>query len=90
MRIPPVGCIWTKDIPETSKLTSLGVITMESNKEPKDRETAAGSKLGRVAKDFFLGCIAFIPLAVFVFIFYYLILLFKALGRMIFGLTESV
>ena len=54
-----------------SKLTSLGVITMESNKEPKDRETAAGSKLGRVAKDFFLGCIAFIPLAVFVFIFYY-------------------
>ncbi len=63
---------------------------MESNKEPKDRETAAGSKLGRVAKDFFLGCIAFIPLAVFVFIFYYLILLFKALGRMIFGLTESV
>ncbi|NLL41550.1 MAG: DUF502 domain-containing protein [Synergistaceae bacterium] len=63
---------------------------MENDKEQEKRTAASGSKLVRIAKDFFLGCIAFIPLTVFVFIFYYLILFSKALGRMIFGLTESV
>ena len=63
---------------------------MENDKEQEKRTAASGSKLVRIAKYFFLGCIAFIPLTVFVFIFYYLILFSKALGRMIFGLTESV
>ncbi len=63
---------------------------MEDKKETSDGEAAQGSRIGRIAKDFFLGCIAFIPLAVFIFIFYYLILLFEGLGRIIFGLTESV
>ncbi|MDD3319542.1 MAG: DUF502 domain-containing protein [Synergistaceae bacterium] len=63
---------------------------MDSKKQTNKIETPAGSRIGRIAKDFFLGCIALIPLAVFVFIFYYLILLFEALGAMIFGLTKSV
>ena len=63
---------------------------MDSKKQTNEKEVPAGSRIGRIAKDFFLGCIALIPLAVFVFIFYYLILLFEALGAMIFGLTKSV
>ncbi|MDD4705559.1 MAG: hypothetical protein PHG52_07195, partial [Synergistaceae bacterium] len=63
---------------------------MDSKKQTNKIETPAGSRIGRIAKDFFLGCIALIPLAVFVFIFYYLIMLFEALGSMIFGLTKSM
>ena len=63
---------------------------MESKKQINEKGAPAGSRTGRIAKDFFLGCIALIPLAVFVFIFYYLIMLFEALGEMIFGLTKSM
>ncbi|NLD04518.1 MAG: DUF502 domain-containing protein, partial [Synergistaceae bacterium] len=62
---------------------------MDSEKQINEKEVPAGSRIGRIAKDFFLGCIALIPLAVFVFIFYYLFLLFEALGALIFGLTKS-
>ena len=63
---------------------------MDIKKQTNRKGNPADSRTGRLAKDFFLGCIALIPLAVFVFIFYYLILLFEALGAMIFGLTKSV
>lgn len=63
---------------------------MDIKKQTNRKGSPADSRTARLAKDFFLGCIALIPLAVFVFIFYYLILLFEALGAMIFGLTKSV
>ena len=45
---------------------------------------------GRTAKDFFLGCAALVPLAVFAAAFYYLVVLFELLGETLFGLTKSV
>lgn len=54
------------------------------------KKMTIGSGTGRLVKDFCLGCIAFVPLAVFVFVFYYLIVLAESLGDMIFGLTKSV
>ena len=63
---------------------------MDYKKQGNDERKSQGSKIGRIAKDFFLGCIALIPLAVFVFLFYYLIMLFEALGGKIFGITKSV
>ena len=63
---------------------------MENDKEQEKRTAASGSKLVRIANDFFLGCIAFIPLPVFVFLFYYLILFSTVLGRLFYGLTASV
>ncbi len=59
-------------------------------KKQTNEQGGPAERIGRVAKDFFLGCIALIPLAVFVFIFYYLIMLFESLGAMIFGLTRSI
>lgn len=63
---------------------------MDSKKQTNEKKSPDGSRTGRIAKDFFLGCVALIPLAVFVFIFYYLILFFESLGAMIFGLTKSL
>ncbi|MDD4159455.1 MAG: DUF502 domain-containing protein [Synergistaceae bacterium] len=64
---------------------------MGNKKQENEKEVSViGSRIARMAKDFFLGCIALIPLAVFVFIFYYLIMLFEALGAVIFGLTKSM
>lgn len=42
-----------------------------------------------VLQDFFLGCIAFIPLAILSFIIYYFFNLLLSIGRMFFGLTAS-
>lgn len=63
---------------------------MENEKGPDGTKTREGSKISRMAKDFFLGCIAFIPFAVFSFVLYYMIKLFESLSSMIFGLTNSV
>ena len=60
------------------------------SKKQTNQESGPAERIGRIAKDFFLGCIALIPLAVFVFIFYYLIMLFESLGATIFGLTRSM
>lgn len=62
---------------------------MDNKIQGDEKEVFTGSRIERIAKDFFLGCITFIPLAVFVFIFYYLFLLFEGLGALIFGLTKS-
>lgn len=48
------------------------------------------SVFGRAVKDFCLGCCAFIPLAVFAFIFYYLLAIAEHIGSMLFGVTHSV
>lgn len=62
---------------------------MDSEKQENEGKKSHESRIGRIAKDFFLGCIALIPLAVFVFLFYYLLILFEALGGVIFGITKS-
>lgn len=62
-------------------------VSGEKNKEEAQKK---GSFIGRMFRDFFLGCMAFLPLAVFAFIFYYIVMFLKALGGMIFGITDSV
>lgn len=45
--------------------------------------------LGRIIKDFCLGCCAFIPLAIFALIFYYLLTIAESVGNTLFGITHS-
>ena len=45
--------------------------------------------LRTLGRDFFLGCVALLPLALFVFGFYYLIYLCEMFGALIFGFTQS-
>ena len=45
--------------------------------------------LRTLGRDFFLGCVALLPLALFVFVFYYLIYLCERFGALIFGFTQS-
>lgn len=63
---------------------------MDSKNKSNDKKSSHISKIGRITKDFFLGCIALIPLGVLVFLFYTLFILFEALGGKIFGITKSV
>ncbi len=62
---------------------------MKNNGTETQRKTFR-SLAGRVGRDFCLGCIALIPLAVLIFVFYYITLLFESVGGMIFGLTKSI
>lgn len=64
------------------------------NKDSKTTEEkkpgfSIGLSLGKLLRDFFLGCIAFVPLALLAFITYYFFNLLLSLGRMFFGLTAS-
>lgn len=59
------------------------------------REGTTGKKkrqgfLRGMGHDFFLGCVALLPLALFIFLFYYLIYLCEVIGSVIFGVTQSV
>ena len=68
-------------------------MTDNQNQHHKDKfkkEEYSESLIGRTAKDFFLGCLALIPLAVFIFTFYYLVIFFESIAEMLFGLTKSV
>lgn len=56
-------------------------------KKPKKKERGFFSKLMR---DFFLGCAAFIPMALLVFLFGYLLNILESIGQMIFGITHSL
>ena len=58
----------------------------EGKNTKKGGETGFLRTLGR---DFFLGCVALLPLALFVFVFYYLIYLCEMFGALIFGFTQS-
>ncbi|MDO5116338.1 MAG: DUF502 domain-containing protein [Synergistaceae bacterium] len=60
-------------------------------KEEADKKTKknGGGVVGRVGRDFFLGCVALLPLALFIFIFYYLLYFFESIGSLIFGVTQS-
>ena len=58
----------------------------EGENTKKGGETGFLRTLGR---DFFLGCVALLPLALFVFVFYYLIYLCEMFGAVIFGFTQS-
>ena len=58
----------------------------EGENTKKGGETGFLRTLGR---DFFLGCVALLPLALFVFVFYYLIYLCEMFGALIFGFTQS-
>lgn len=69
---------------------------MES--QDNDKQTASSQKnakksnrgvIGSLFRDFFLGCVAFVPLALLAFITYYAFSLLSSLGRMFFGLTSS-
>ncbi len=57
----------------------------EENKKKKE-SAGFGRTLGH---DFFLGCVALLPLALLGFIFYYLVYLCQTTGALIFGLTQS-
>lgn len=56
------------------------------------KNTKKGGEAGflrTLGRDFFLGCVALLPLALFVFVFYYLIYLCEMFGALIFGFTQS-
>jgi len=53
-------------------------------------KSRSNSLAGRLVRDFFLGCIALVPLAIMIFVFYYIMLFVEAIGGMIFGLTKSL
>lgn len=48
-----------------------------------------GGFIRQLPRDFFLGCLAFVPLSLLAFITYYFFHLLLSLGRIFFGLTES-
>lgn len=48
-----------------------------------------GGFLQTLGRDFFLGCVALLPLALFAFVFYYLVYLCEMFGSLIFGFTQS-
>lgn len=45
--------------------------------------------IGGILRDFFLGCLAFVPLAILAFITYYFFNLLYSIGRIFFGLSTS-
>ena len=60
--------------------------------EDEGENTKKGGEAGflrTLGRDFFLGCVALLPLALFVFVFYYLIYLCEMFGALIFGFTQS-
>ena len=61
----------------------------KNNDTAKKPDKGNVSFMGRLGRDFFLGCVAFLPLALFIFLFYYLIYFFESLGSVIFGITQS-
>lgn len=61
--------------------------TETASKEKPNKKT--GSVIGRLLRDFFLGCLAFVPLSLLAFITYYVFKLLLSLGRIFFGLTDS-
>lgn len=62
---------------------------MDSDKKGDVTERGRGGFLGRLGRDFFLGCVALLPLALLIFLFYYLIYFFESIGSAIFGVTQS-
>ena len=58
---------------------------MDKNKTDPQK----ASFLGTLAKDFFFGCMALVPLAVLALFFSYIVRFAKNLGGALFGLTES-
>lgn len=65
-----------------------GKIENEKTENEKQR-FHVGLFIGKLLSDFFLGCLAFVPLALLAFITYYFFNLLLSLGRMFFGLTAS-
>ncbi|OUO92866.1 DUF502 domain-containing protein [Cloacibacillus sp. An23] len=61
---------------------------MRDDAKNSEKKGSAGfwRTLGR---DFFLGCVALLPLALLVFVFYYLVYLCEMFGSLIFGFTQS-
>lgn len=57
----------------------------EKNGEDKKRK----SILGTIGRDFFMGCVALMPLALFIILFFYLLVFFESVGSVIFGITQS-
>ena len=43
----------------------------KNNDTAKKPDKGNVSFMGRLGRDFFLGCVAFLPLALFIFLFYY-------------------
>ncbi|MDO4559351.1 MAG: DUF502 domain-containing protein [bacterium] len=62
---------------------------MDSDKKGDVTGRGRSGFLGRLGRDFFLGCVALLPLALFIFLFYYLIYFFESIGSVIFGVTQS-
>lgn len=62
---------------------------MDSDKKVDVTGRGRNGFLGRLGRDFFLGCVALLPLALFIFLFYYLIYFFESIGSVIFGVTQS-
>lgn len=66
----------------------MGAVNMEPDKKTLDKGGGCGL-LRCAARDFFLGCVALLPLAVFAFLFIYLLYFAESIGQAIFGITRS-
>lgn len=64
-------------------------MTTDDKDVKENGEQKKVSLLSKAGRDLFLGCVAIMPLALFIFCFYYLISFFEGIGQMIFGLTKS-
>lgn len=56
---------------------------------PEKPKWSLSGFLMKLLRDFFLGCVAFLPLSLFAFITYYLFKLMFSLGRTLFGIADS-
>ncbi len=57
--------------------------------EAKKTNNCGSGFLRTIGRDCFLGCVALLPLALLVFVFYYLAYACEMLGTLIFGITQS-
>lgn len=67
------------------------MVSQNNNADGANEKTKrnGGAFMGRLFRDFFLGCVAFIPLALLTFITYHFFHLLLTIGRVFFGITAS-
>ena len=62
---------------------------MDEEKKEGGKKSGGKKFLNETARDFFMGCVALMPLALFIALFFYLLLFFESVGSVIFGITQS-
>lgn len=58
--------------------------------EKTTNSKSSNNIIQKILKDFFLGCLAFVPLMIITLIFYYLFSAAQFFGNLLFGITRSV